>query len=160
MASSTGSFTGSSVGPTFSAGISAKKSARTLPQMEVLGRARPTKYIGIGLSPYSASKTSLIASSATDKYITNISTLIGVVRVGSFAICFFISFRALSAFSVQAKSVFSIHRFKVLKNGSEFSAAFDRILFNLASFLFRLCTSFSVLGEDMLIMAWAFSPQA
>ncbi|GJZ30781.1 hypothetical protein Tco_0575828 [Tanacetum coccineum] len=80
----------------------------------------------------------------------------GAVRFESSAICFFIYFKALSASSIQVKSLFLKHHFEILKNGIDFSAAFDKNLFRLASFPFRLCTSFNVLGEGMLVMAWAF----
>ncbi|GKD18595.1 hypothetical protein Tco_1207753 [Tanacetum coccineum] len=93
-----------------------------------------------------------MASFAANKYIISLSPLIGAVKVRSSAICLFISHKALSASSFQAKSLFLMHRFKVLKNGSDFSTAFDRNLLRLASFPFRICTSFSVMGDGMSIM--------
>ncbi|GJV36569.1 hypothetical protein Tco_1409046 [Tanacetum coccineum] len=96
--------------------------------------AHARKTNGYWLSPRSASRTTLIGSSTTDKYIINVS--LQWERLKLAVLPFVFSF---------LQGLFR---------------CFDKNLFRLASFPFRLCTSFNVLEEGMLIMAWAFSLQA
>ncbi|GJY35580.1 hypothetical protein Tco_0420958, partial [Tanacetum coccineum] len=81
---------------------------------------------------------------------TDVLFMYCAVSVGSSAISFFICLNAALAFAVYWKSLFFVHFFKALKNGSDFSADLDRNLFRLANFPFRFYTSFRHFGDGRL----------
>ncbi|GKD84762.1 hypothetical protein Tco_1355916, partial [Tanacetum coccineum] len=59
-----------------------------------------------------------------------------------------------------SKVTFLKQRFRVLKNGNHFFVSLDMHLMRLASFMFKIRTSFNVWGDGMFITTWAFSVQA
>jgi hypothetical protein len=89
-------------------------------------------------------------------YIYSISPLIGVVSVGRISMNSFNFWKAASASILHWKIFLSIHPLRVLKNGSDRSAPFDKNLLKAASFPLRLCTSFNVFGDCRSVIAFTF----
>ncbi|GKC30737.1 hypothetical protein Tco_1038031 [Tanacetum coccineum] len=122
---------------------------RLMRNLEKFVGGRPKLKDG-GEASLSVIRTALTVSFAAAKYTISSSFSIGAVSIGSSAISCFICLNASYASVFQWKSLFFVHFFKVLKNGSDFSADLAKNLFRLASFPFNFCTSFRHFGDGRL----------
>ncbi|GJR36105.1 hypothetical protein Tco_1211789 [Tanacetum coccineum] len=104
--------------------------------------------------------TSLPSTGLHDSTSTSIASWFLLLLRSQQGIGLVLRFKGSLRFIHSSKVTFLKQRFRVLKNGNYFFASLDMHLMKLASFMFKLCTSFNVWGDGMFITTWAFSLQA